>query len=71
MFNVRIKTTDGKLLAGPSYADDFAGALKDAEESAESAGKEIGQVFIKARDGEKAGITLKGEKGSTVSRKKK
>lgn len=68
MFNVRIKTTDGKLLAGLSYADDFPSALKDAEESAESAGKEIGQVFIKARDGEKTGITLK---GSTVSRKKK
>lgn len=57
MFKVRAKTTDGKLLSGPSATDSYSEAATEAEEAARAAGKTLKSLTIVGIAGESK-ITL-------------
>lgn len=58
MFRIRAKTKDGRSFAGPSGAQDFAGALAETEKVAKAAGKTLVLVAIKVTEGVGPGIRL-------------
>lgn len=73
MYRVRAKTADKKTLAGPSGADSFVGAVTEAVEAAEAAGKEITQIFVKSTEGVGPGIRLtepRAKKGESKGKRK-
>lgn len=70
MLKVRAKTTDKKLIAGPSSAESMVDAVQEAVDVAKAAGKTLASVFVRESDGEGPGIRLRGESTSKPRKKK-